>query len=101
MAAALDRLWAKFLPEIQQRVALLETAKDALSAGGLSVEQRHAAHAAAHKLAGSLGTFGLQRGTELARQAEVFLESDETSPSALSELRACVAELHSLIENRK
>lgn len=99
MAAALDRLWAKFLPEIEQRVALLETAVEALSSGCLSPEQRQAAHAAAHKLAGSLGTFGLQRGTELARQCEHALAQD--SPDAGSaDLAQWVTELQAVVQSR-
>jgi len=73
MADALARLWAKFLPEIEARVALIEAAAAALTSGSLPDGQREAAHGAAHKLAGTLGTFGLQRGTELAREAEDFL----------------------------
>ncbi len=73
MAEALARLWTKFLPEIEQRVALLEAAAQTLATGALTQQQREAAHAAAHKLAGSLGTFGLHRGTEIARQAEHLL----------------------------
>ena len=99
MAAALDRLWTKFLPEIEQRVALLETAVEALSSGSLSPEQSQGAHAAAHKLAGSLGTFGLQRGTELARQCEVALAQDLPA-DGLADLARWVVELRTLIESR-
>lgn len=82
MAVAMARLWTKFLPEIKQRVAVLETTARALAAGTLSEEQREAAHAAAHKLAGSLGTFGMQRGTELARTAELLLAEPCSSGDA-------------------
>jgi HPt (histidine-containing phosphotransfer) domain-containing protein len=97
MAAAMARLWTKFLPEIEQRVAVLDDAARALEAGTLSEEQRAAAHAAAHKLAGSLGTFGMQRGTELARLAEDLLAAmpavtaGATLASWANELRAMVA----------
>ena len=100
MAEALARLWTKFLPEITQRVAVLEAAAQALSVGLLSTEQRNAAHAAAHKLAGTLGTFGLHRGTELARNAELVLEGD-TPLTGSSELAAWIAELRSLIDSRR
>ena len=96
MAAALARMWAKFLPEISARIAILE---EAAAANPLSQEQRAAAHAAAHKLAGSLGMFGLQRGTEVARQAEVALaESPVTATQA--DLAAWAAELRALTLNR-
>jgi HPt (histidine-containing phosphotransfer) domain-containing protein len=99
MAAALARLWTKFLPEIESRIATLAAASTALANGELPADQREAAHAAAHKLAGSLGTFGIHRGTEIARHAELFLA--ENPPAASSaELEAWVEELQSLIRSR-
>jgi HPt (histidine-containing phosphotransfer) domain-containing protein len=100
MSEALTRLWVRFLPEIQSRTNVLETATQALMAGSLSDGQREAAHQAAHKLAGVLGTFGLHRGTDLARKAE--LEFSETVPAGASaDLSAWIAELQQLIESRK
>jgi HPt (histidine-containing phosphotransfer) domain-containing protein len=96
MADAMARLWAKFLPEIEQRVAVVEAAA---AAGALSEPEREAAHAAAHKLAGSLGTFGLQRGTELARQAELAFA--DTAKLNTQELAAWAAELRQLVDSRK
>ena len=72
LSEALDRLWIQFLPQMQERVSTLEAACTALAAGTLSVEQRAEANTAAHKLAGVLGTFGLTKGTVLAREAEVM-----------------------------
>ena len=96
MAAALARMWIKFLPEIDARLKILE---EAAAANPLSPEQQTAAHSAAHKLAGSLGMFGLHRGTELARHAELALaESPVTATQA--ELAAWVAELRALILSR-
>src|SRR5271170_2191264 len=96
MAEALARLWTKFLPEIEQRLAVLEAAAQTLATGSLTQQQREAAHAAAHKLAGSLGTFGLHRGTEIARQTEHLL-ADENSASAAN-LSSWIAELRMLID---
>ena len=100
MAAALARLWTRFLPEIENRVGLLETAAAALSVGTLTAEQREAAHDAAHKLAGTLGTFGLHRGTDLARQVELYFAGE--NPSVIPELvTAWIAELALQTKNRK
>jgi HPt (histidine-containing phosphotransfer) domain-containing protein len=99
MLEALDRLWTKFLPEIENRLAILESAARSQRSRSLSVDEREAAHQAAHKLAGVLGTFGLHRGTELARQAEVGF-SDE-KPASATELSFWVAELRLLIDQRK
>ena len=70
LANAMDRLWAKFLPQMEERVSTLQKAAERLRNGSLSEEDRQRASADAHKLAGVLGTFGLQQGTELAREAE-------------------------------
>jgi HPt (histidine-containing phosphotransfer) domain-containing protein len=100
MAEALARLWTKFLPEITQRVAVLEAAAQALSAGLLSAEQRSAAHAAAHKLAGTLGTFGLHQGTDLARKAEALLAEEIPQGDAV-QLEDYARELRALLDSRQ
>jgi HPt (histidine-containing phosphotransfer) domain-containing protein len=101
MAAAMDALWAKFLPQMEERLAVLEAANRALASGELSAAEREAAHAAAHKLAGSLGSFGLTRGTELARDAEhLYLNAAEQAPPA-ERLQEIVRELRQLIRERK
>ena len=99
--AALDRMWAKFLPELEKRVAFLERANAALAAGTLNVDLRAKANAAAHKLAGVLGTFGLASGTVLARQIEA-LYSPPNSPGLLlpSQLIGLSTQLRALVENR-
>jgi HPt (histidine-containing phosphotransfer) domain-containing protein len=84
MAEALKMLWQKFLPQMQERVAVLQDASRALQAGALSDEQRTAAGAAAHKLAGVLGTFGLAAGTTFAREAEELYTSGSPLDSAAS-----------------
>ena len=104
MADALNRMWVRFLPEIENRLAVVEDAARVLASSGLSADQRDSAHQAAHKLAGILGTFGLPRGTELARQAEHLLAdgqsiSDHPVVSA-SELVAWLTELGALIHSR-
>jgi HPt (histidine-containing phosphotransfer) domain-containing protein len=99
MNEALDRLWKQFLPQIEERVAALESAGAALTANRLSHDQREAAHAAAHKLAGILGTFGLTRGTILAREAEV-LYSGETDQAAAAQLTEIAQRLKELVAGR-
>ena len=100
MQEALDRLWKQFLPQIEERVAALDSAATALSAGTLARDQRDAAHAAAHKLAGVLGTFGLTRGTVLAQEAEV-LYTGETDPEAAPQLTEIAKRLKELVAGRQ
>ncbi len=103
LAVALDQLWVRFLPEIRGRVSLLEAAATACCAGKqLSTAQREGAHAAAHKLAGTLGTFNLARGTVLARECELLFFGEEALDSTIGEQLASMAvELRAVIESRK
>jgi len=98
----MDGLWARFLPDIRARVSVLETTARAASEGALTATQCEAAHSAAHKLAGVLGTFGLTRGTVLARELEVMLACKSSlGRDAAPKLAEATGELRGMIENRK
>ncbi|GMU52059.1 MAG: hypothetical protein AMXMBFR33_12050 [Candidatus Xenobia bacterium] len=71
----ITRLWEQYLPANLQRVKLLEEAVMALLGGQLTEPLRQKAREEAHKLAGSLGTFGLPNGSELAQQLEEAFRS--------------------------
>lgn len=102
LSSALDHLWIKFLPQIKKRIAVLESAADALATGRLSPELRSEAAAAAHKLAGALGSFGLGEGTVLAREAEKFYSSAlELYPSCSDHLKLLAAQMRAVVESRK
>jgi HPt (histidine-containing phosphotransfer) domain-containing protein len=99
---ALDRLWAKFLPQLQERVAVLEASAAAFSANHLSLSGQQEANAAAHKLAGVLGVFGLARGTALARELEIMYSREGGPDRSLSvRLAEIAAELRTIVETRK
>lgn len=102
LTAAINQLWTRFLPEIRQRAALLETAAQAFMADSMTQELRQNASAAAHKLAGTLGTFNLARGTELAREFEQACASEESCREAgAARLAAVAAEIRSIIDGRR
>src|SRR5271163_4748451 len=93
MSEVLDRMWVRFLPQIQQRVDTLDAAAQAFAAGALSEELRQQAHAEAHKLAGVLGTFGLSRGTELASELEIlYAQPGAPDPQLAARLAKTAAE---------
>jgi HPt (histidine-containing phosphotransfer) domain-containing protein len=102
ISAILNQMWVRFLPDIYERVEVLESAAKAHVAGTLSPGQCAAAHAAAHKLIGSLGTFGLMRGTELAREFEHACASEKavmaTEPSRLDDI---AVQIRKIIDERK
>ena len=102
LSQAMDGLWARFLPEIKARVSVLEAGTQAASEGKLTAKQRETSQTAAHKLAGVLGTFGLTRGTVLARELELtFARESSLSRDAGAQLAGIAAELRSMIESRK
>ena len=102
LSEALNRLWIQFLPQMEERVRALESAGAALAAGTLTVDQRSEAHAAAHKLAGVLGTFGLTRGTVLARELETMYSRRNDSEASLAErFSSITAEIRAIIASRK
>lgn len=99
---AINHLWERFLPEIRERVVILESAASAVTAGKLTEAQRQEAQSAAHKLAGTLGTFSLSHGTVLAREAESIYSNEQTGNAETGKRLAAIAsELHALIESRR
>jgi HPt (histidine-containing phosphotransfer) domain-containing protein len=71
--ALVARLWAQKKNVTLSRIAVLEQASSALASGLLPPELRAQAAGEAHKLAGSLGTFGFPEGSRLARAMEELL----------------------------
>ena len=66
----MNRIFRAHRDDFYQRVTTLEGAVAAIAAGRLDHALRESAERDAHKLVGSLGTFGLARGTALARELE-------------------------------
>lgn len=88
----LRRVWARRRDDVLARVDVIE---DALveEAGA---EAREEGRRQAHMLAGSAGTFGFPRASELARAIEHALEGDG-SPDVAA-LRPTAAELRTILE---
>lgn len=72
-AEAVRTVWEKRRPQTESRIEVLEDVTAALVEGRLDADLREAGIEAAHKLSGSLGSFGFPRGSELAFQAEALL----------------------------
>ena len=82
LASGLERIFRSHKDDFQQRVRTVEAAVAAIAVGTLDHALRVRAERDAHKLAGSLGTFGLLRGSELALELERSLAPDHPLPSA-------------------
>jgi len=95
----LSALWERSRHTVAERAALLQEAGKLWADDRLDEATRLRAVDSAHKLAGVLGTFGLPRGTELAREAEqVFGQPILPGKAAAERLLLLLAELTSLID---
>lgn len=94
----LASVWQRNLPVVRSRIETLHAAAREASAGYLSSESRRTAADIAHKLAGSLGMFGYPRGTEIAQQLEVLLDSE--GPVAGSRLQEFADQLDQALQTQ-
>ena len=79
-------LWRRSLPQVLERLDLLNQAAEAASHGSLPVALRAEAASIAHKFSGSLGMFGFSDATTLARELEHELETPAPQAHLLAEL---------------
>jgi HPt (histidine-containing phosphotransfer) domain-containing protein len=94
-------MWGRHRSQILERVAVLEAAASAIIAKSVTEAEREAAQAAAHKLAGTLGMFNLNRGTDLARELDLAYSSESALAAASGpHLASLATELRTMIENR-
>jgi len=84
-------IWKRHLPQLLERLNLLERAASLVAASSLSEEQRVEAQNVAHKLAGNLGMFGHEGAGKTASQIEQTLK--KPTPQTLAELPSLVAKL--------
>lgn len=91
---AINKVLEHYQTTFAARVVLLEQAEQALQTGTLSPAQRQSAAREAHRLAGSLGSFGYEAGSELARSIEQLLDAAHPlTPTEVSQVTSLVAAL--------
>ncbi|CAA9471740.1 MAG: Circadian input kinase A [uncultured Solirubrobacteraceae bacterium] len=94
--AALATLWKQHEQAILDRVGVLERAVAALVRGVLDEGLRAEAEREAHKLAGTLGTFGFTKGSQCAHEVELILEIPATlGPARVPLLSELLVQLRS------
>jgi HPt (histidine-containing phosphotransfer) domain-containing protein len=96
----LDRLWNDHRELTLSRLSIVRDAIASAETGTLDREVRLNGEREAHKLAGSLGTFGLQEATEAARKIEHMLGYDSLTAPQLRELRRLLDFLDQSIRER-
>ena len=72
VAAAIERIWTQRLGAVLDQIDIIEEAVADLLEGPLREELREPAQREAHKLSGSLGTFGFMLGSSIAREMEAI-----------------------------
>jgi HPt (histidine-containing phosphotransfer) domain-containing protein len=90
----LAKLWLRVRPLVEERLVTLDEAAAAASLGSLGEDLRKEAAGSAHKLSGSLGMYGYDEGTRIARELEVLLGG--AAPDAVR-LNGLIAELRGAI----
>jgi HPt (histidine-containing phosphotransfer) domain-containing protein len=93
-ASLLAALWVRVRPLVEERLVTLDQAAAAAAAGTLGQDLQREAAGNAHKLAGSLGMYGYDEGTRIARELEVLLGGTAPDGARLSRL---IAELRGAI----
>jgi len=101
LEALLQTLWKSSYPTLLERLKTLRDAQSKLVTGSLDNETRKDSEAAAHKLAGVLGTFGLPEGSRLASKIEALLAQEaELSAEHGRELGEWLDELEAVVASK-
>ncbi|MEM8723786.1 MAG: response regulator [Cyanobacteria bacterium P01_G01_bin.39] len=94
----MEQMWLKYQAKMSERMQVLQDAVSKLKQADLSTQLQQDAEQAAHKLAGVLGMFSRDAGTEIAREIETLLQNNlELSPQQQEQFMALVADLDSLL----
>ncbi|AFY92082.1 response regulator [Chamaesiphon minutus] len=97
----LTEIWNRHHEQMSARVATIDRAIIALGDGCLQPELRRDAWNCAHTLAGALGTFGLSRGSQLAKQIELALDANtELTPAQIPQLQSNLDRLRRSIASK-
>ena len=86
LAQGIRLVWEKTRDIVVARIETLEAAAHKIMEGTLTAEEREAAVREAHKLAGSLGTFGFTAGSNAARELEQQLSAEVPDAARCAEL---------------
>ena len=97
--AAAHEIWNRSRAATLSRVDTIEHAVTSLLTGTLDERERDVARREAHRLAGTAGTFGFQRGSELARELEAaFADPAGLVGDAIRQMAEQVLELRLVLE---
>ncbi|PSB06361.1 multi-component transcriptional regulator [Pleurocapsa sp. CCALA 161] len=72
----MEQTWLKYQDKMSERLKVLQQAVASVKQANLSSQLQHDAQQAAHKLAGVLGMFSRDVGTDIAREIETLLQDN-------------------------
>lgn len=99
IADGMERLWKQSQGTVNDRLICIHQALSAAQLNQLNHELATHAEAAAHKLVGSLGMFGGDRGSVLAKEVESWFEqARSTAPRSAITLEMLLEQLHQEID---
>ena len=94
----MEQMWLKYQDKMSERMKVLLAAVSIIDRANLSSELQHDAERAAHKLAGVLGMFSRDTGTDIAREIETLLnENPVLNAQQQQQFISLVADLNSLL----
>lgn len=94
---SVNNIWQRNKESFTSQVVLFDLVVADLMSDTLSEQIQHAAKLEAHKMAGSLGSFGFNEGSRLAREIEELLESEAIKQQA-TQLQQLVSLLQQELE---
>ncbi|MFB2923565.1 MULTISPECIES: response regulator [Aerosakkonema] len=98
--AVMQQVWGKFKQSLGSQMVLFDRAIAQISTGTLDRELRASAQAQAHRLIGSLGSFGFPKGSEVARQIEQLLSLESLGENEAWQLEELVVHLKQVVEDK-
>ncbi len=98
--AVLQQIWDKFNETWEAKLRMFEQAIAQLSTGTFNPELHSLAQIEAHRLIGSLGSFGLPNGSEVAREIEQLLRLDSWDKKEVQQLKKLLGQLQQIVKNK-
>ncbi|WP_310484003.1 response regulator [Chamaesiphon sp. VAR_48_metabat_403] len=97
----LTEIWNRHHAQTIERVETIDRVIIAIADGSLTPEIRTQAENSAHTLAGTLGTFGLMLGSQVAKQIELLLKANPAlTPTQVIELQNGIVQLRQEIASK-
>jgi DNA-binding response OmpR family regulator len=86
LATSMAKIWETSKVQFLGQLKTIQNVSNEFSSGAMTADRRTEAEREAHKLAGTLGMFGLMEGSQVARQLENMWRSAQPQPTAIADL---------------